>query len=158
MTHFLSAGTRRGVRSLQLAHNEAAFRFLLANESKRSERSGRSFHVLLTYISGPEEQPLRMDGQVTGTLVPILSGVLRETDYIGWYRDGHVLGGVLTALGDHSREEVSSRVEQRFWWRIGKDHSLREFARLRVRFFQGQDLQCIDRVDRFGLLGQVGRP
>jgi hypothetical protein len=93
-----------------------------------------------------------MDEQVTHALVPILSGVLRETDYIGWYRDGHVLGGVLTALGDHSREEVSSRVEQRFWWRIGKEYSLREFTRLRVRFVQGPDLLRIDTVDRIGAL------
>jgi hypothetical protein len=94
-----------------------------------------------------------MDKQVTRALVPILSGVLRETDYIGWYRDDHILGGVLTALGDHSTEEVSCRVEQRFWWRIGKEYSVREFAKLRVRFFPAQDLERIGRSDRFGMPG-----
>lgn len=152
LTRFLPAVSRKTARSCLLAHDEAAFRLLLANELKRSERSGRSFHVLLAYISGPEKQALPMDGKVTSTLVPILSGVLRETDHIGWYRYGHVLGGVLTALGDHSKEEVFSRVEQRFWWRIREEYPLREFARLRIRFFHGQDLQRIDRVDRISAL------
>jgi hypothetical protein len=150
LRYFLSARVRNGARSVQLAHDETAFRFLLANEAKRSERSGRSFHILLTYCSGPGGEPTRMDGEVTRTLLPILSGVLRETDYIGWYRDGHVLGGVMTALGDHPTEEISHRVEQRFWWRIGREYSSREFANLRVRFFPAQDFERIDTIDRLG--------
>jgi len=137
--NLLSSGARKAARPPQHPHGESAFRFLLANELKRSERSGRSFHVLLTYFAEADGGPTPIDGLATNTLVPILSGVLRETDYIGWYRDSHVLGGVLTALQDHSADEVASRIEQRFWWKLGRDFPASDFARLRVRFFHAQE-------------------
>jgi hypothetical protein len=125
--------------SFQHPHGESSFRFLLANEVKRSERSGHSFHILLTYFAEADGGPTAIDDRVTNTLVPILSGVLRETDYIGWYRDSRVLGGVLTALRDHSAGEVSSRIEQRLWRRMGREFPAGEFARLRVRFFPAHE-------------------
>jgi hypothetical protein len=154
LIQFLSAGTAGVPPSGQLAHDEDTFRFLLAGEVKRSERSGRSFHMLLTYFSGPQGEPTRMGGQATRALLPVLSEVLRETDYVGWYRNDHVLGGVLTALGDLSMAEVSARVERRFWWRMEKESPLSEAAHLRVRFIHPQELDHIDRVDGLGLGGK----
>jgi len=151
LSRFLSAGVRNGARSVQLAHDEAAFRFLLANEVKRSERSGRSFHLLLTYFSDGEGAATRMDDEVKWTLLPILSAVLRDTDYIGWYRDNHVLGGVLTALGEHAQEVVSCRIEQRFWRRMGKEFPRKDLARLRVRFFPAQEFARIESTDSFSV-------
>ena len=152
LSHFLSAGVRTGACSVQHTHDEAAFRFLLANEMKRSEQSGRSFHILLAYFSDGEGAATRMDGEVGQTLVPILSAVLRETDYIGWYRDNHVLGGVLTALGDHSEEVVSCRIEHRFWRRMGKEFPRKDLAHLRVRFFPAQEFARIESTYSFSVL------
>ena len=144
----LCAGMQRNIRSIQHIHNEEAFRCLLANESKRSERSSRSFHVLFVYFAGPGGGVMRMDGEVTSKMLPVLSGVLRETDYIGWYRDGHIVGGVLTALGDHLAEEVSCRIEQQFVGGLRRSFPVDEFSRLRVRFFRSQELERIESVDR----------
>ena len=142
----LSAGVRRNVRSVH--HNEETFRYLLANEGKRSNRSGRIFKVFLVYLAGPGGGAVRMDGKVTSKLLPALSGVLRETDYIGWYRDGHIVGGVLTALEDHSAEEVSCRIEQRFVGGLRGSFPVEEFSRLRVRFFWAQEFERIESADR----------
>src|SRR5690242_9359029 len=60
-------------------HGESSFRFLLANEVKRSERSGHSFHVLLTYFEEADRGPTQIEDQVRDTLVPILSNMFRET-------------------------------------------------------------------------------
>jgi len=139
LVDLLSSGGRKPTCFPQPLHGESSFRFLLANEVKRSERSGHSFHVLLAYLAEADGGITRIDDQVTNTLVPILSSVLRETDYIGWYRDSQILGGVLTALRDRSADEVFSQIEERFWWRMGREFQAREFARLRVRFFPAHD-------------------
>ena len=120
-------------------HGESSFQFLLANEMKRSKRSGHSFHVLLVYFAEADGGAIQIDGHVTNTLVPILSSVLRETDYLGWYRENQILGGVLTALREKAADEVSSRIEQRFWWRMGREFQVKDFARLRVRLFPAQE-------------------
>jgi len=124
-------------------HGESSFRFLLANEVKRSDRSGHSFHVLLTYFAEADGGPTQINGQVTNTLVPILSNMLRETDYLGWYRENQILGGVLTALREKGADEVASRIEQRFWWRMGKEFQVQDFARLRVRLFSAQEFASL---------------
>ena len=149
----LSAGATGVSKSAQLAHDEDTFRFLLANEMKRFERSGRSFHILLTYFSGLQEEPIRMDGQTARVLVAVLSEVLRETDYVGWCKNDHVLGGVLTAIGDLSIEEVSSRVERRFWWQIERESPMSGTG-LRVCFIRPQELGRIDKADWLGLRRQ----
>lgn len=125
-------------------HEESSFRFLLANEAKRSERSGHSFHVLLTYFAETDGGPTQIDGQEMNTLVPILSSMLRETDYLGWYRENQVLGGVLTALQEKGAEKVVARIEQRLWWKIGKEFQAQDFARLRVRLFSAQEFRILE--------------
>jgi hypothetical protein len=124
-------------------HGESSFRFLLANEVKRSDRSGHSFYVLLTYFAEADGGPTQINGQVTNTLVQILSNMLRETDYLGWYRKNQILGGVLTALGEKGADEVASRIEQRFWWRMEKEFQVQDFARLRVRLFSAQEFASL---------------
>lgn len=124
-------------------HGESSFRFLLANEAKRSERSGHSFHVLLTYFAEADGGPTQIDGREMNTLVPILSSMLRETDYLGWYRENQVLGGVLTALREKGTDKVAARIEQRFWWKIGKEFQVQNFARLRVRLFSAQEFRSL---------------
>jgi hypothetical protein len=143
----LSAGVRRNVRSVH-HHNEEAFRYLLATEGKRSERSGRSFYVLFMYLAGPEGAAVRMDDKVTSRLLPAFSGVLRETDYIGWYRNDHIVGGVLTTLEDHSAEEVSCRIEQRFVRGLRGSFPAEEVSRFRFHFIRSQELERVESVDR----------
>jgi hypothetical protein len=126
---------------------ESLFRFLLANEEKRSDRSGHSFHVLLTYFAEADGRPTQIGGQVMNTLVPILSNMLRETDYLGWYRENQVLGGVLTGLREHPVDGVSSRIEQRFWWRMGREFLVEDFARLRVRLLHVQEFSRLESGD-----------
>lgn len=127
-------------------HNEQVFRHLLANEAKRSVRSGHLFNGLLVYLAGPEGVAMRMDSKVTSNLFSALSGVLRETDYIGWYRDNYIVGVVLSTLGDDSTRQVSCRIEQRFVGRLRGSFWVEEFSSLRCHFFQSQELQDIESV------------
>jgi len=142
----LPIGVRTNGHSVH--HHEQAFRHLLENEAKRSERSGHPFNGLLVYFSGPEGVAMRMDSKLTSKLLPVLSSVLRETDYIGWYRDNHIVGAVLCTLGADSTREVSCRIEQRFVGRLQGSFRVEEFSSLRCHFFRSQDLGSIESVGR----------
>ena len=79
-------------------HPEETFHRLIHSESVRAERSGHSCRVLLIYRIDTQETPVPMDADVVTNTISLLSSSLRATDSIGWYRDGYILGGLLTAL------------------------------------------------------------
>jgi hypothetical protein len=93
-------------------YNEEAFRYLLAVERERFDRSGRSFLLLLM---APTPQPgvrARIARPVARKLFASLRLCLRETDFIGWYHEECVAGAVLTDLGERTAAAVGRRVGQ----------------------------------------------
>lgn len=87
-------------------YNEEAFQYLLALEYKRFARSHRPFVLaLISQASVPEPAP--MSPATTTNVFGALAHALRETDVIGWYREHHVIGALLTHVGDAPLPEVS---------------------------------------------------
>jgi len=121
-------------------HSEDGFRYLLDNEFKRSERSGRSFQILLAYLTAPNGSLEKMGNNVASRLLLALSRSLRETDYIGWYRDGHIVGGVLTALGDSPTTRIVHQIEQRLTQALEDVILVEMVSRLRVRICHCHEL------------------
>jgi lipopolysaccharide/colanic/teichoic acid biosynthesis glycosyltransferase len=76
---------------------QAAFRRLLCHERKRSERSRKSFLLMLMRHKDPkstaEQVTLERAVRPLGTLI-------RETDTLGWFESDHTLGVIFTELGD----------------------------------------------------------
>jgi lipopolysaccharide/colanic/teichoic acid biosynthesis glycosyltransferase len=76
---------------------QAAFRRLLCHERKRSERSRKSFLLMLIRHKDPkstaEQVTLERAVRPLGTLI-------RETDTLGWFESDHTLGVIFTELGD----------------------------------------------------------
>ena len=99
--------------NLGQAYNEEAFRYFLAIERKRSERSGRSFVLLLVNLKQEPGRRARIDPTVARELFSGLWASLRETDFIGWYREERVAGAVLVEFQDGPRREVSRMIVQR---------------------------------------------
>ena len=93
------------------AYNQAAFRYFLSIEQRRTERTGRPFALLLVERKGQADG--RIDTETATTLFAGLSLCLRETDFIGWYDQGAVAGAVLTHLGDTRTSDATHRVRQR---------------------------------------------
>jgi hypothetical protein len=81
------------------AYNEEAFRYFWALERERCRRSGRPFLLVLVDLEDPQENG-RIDPPVASKLFSALRLCLRETDFMGWYREGRVAAAVLTELGD----------------------------------------------------------
>ncbi|HEY7292597.1 MAG TPA: hypothetical protein VH583_22360 [Vicinamibacterales bacterium] len=95
------------------AYGEETFRYLLGIERKRSERSSRPFFLLLVDLKRDDGSAALMEGEVAGNVFAGLSQALRETDFIGWYREGRVAGAVLAQHADSPDVRVALAVSQR---------------------------------------------
>ncbi|MBX3347809.1 MAG: hypothetical protein KF747_03610 [Nitrospira sp.] len=77
---------------------ETAYLGLVRNESKRSARSGHPCRILLVYCTNAEGLVVPMESELADKAISVLSVSVRDTDYIGWYRQGHIVGVLLTTL------------------------------------------------------------
>jgi lipopolysaccharide/colanic/teichoic acid biosynthesis glycosyltransferase len=84
---------------------ESAFRRLLCQERKRSERSRKSFVLMLVQRKTPKP---RDETPALERIVRPLAGLIRETDTLGWFESNGILGVIFSELGD---AELSVAVE-----------------------------------------------
>jgi len=85
-----------------------------------------------------------MDREVVDTVAEALFRTVRETDYIGWYLEGRIVGGVLTVLGQDSEVEVSARIQQRLMEIFRAEVSVEKNGRLQIRICQHHELEGIE--------------
>jgi hypothetical protein len=95
------------------AYSEQAFRYLLDVERKRSERSGRSFLLLLIDVKTRTVANPLGDVTIAGALFRALSTAVRETDFVGWHRTGRVAAAVLTQHADDTGPDISGLATHR---------------------------------------------
>jgi hypothetical protein len=92
------------------ACNEEAFRHFLAIERKRSRRSGRRFILLLVGLKKRRRLVGRFDADVAAKLFACLWLSLRESDVVGWFRDGRVAGALLMQAGEAPGTNITDLV------------------------------------------------
>jgi hypothetical protein len=95
------------------AHNEEAFRYLLAVERKRASRWRRSFLLLLIRLKKQPGDSGRIPPAVAARIFAGLWLGVRDVDFIGWFREERVIGAVLMQGARSPETEVASRVGQR---------------------------------------------
>src|SRR6266852_771355 len=89
---------------------EAEFRRALCHERKRSERSRRSFLLMLVRHKSPK----LYDGKsAVSRVVRPLGGVIRETDTFGWLESNAVLGVIFSELGNAELSAAVQRIESK---------------------------------------------
>ena len=130
------------------AYNQEAFRYLLESESKRSERSGHFCQILLMYSTDPQGRIVLMDPHVAKVVIAASSRSLRETDYVGWYRDGHIVGAVLTVLVQETMAQVSTHLQPRLVEILRAELGFKESNRLQIRVCQHHELEGIESGER----------
>jgi hypothetical protein len=118
------------------AYNEEAFRYFLEIERKRSEASRRPFLLLLVDLRRLRGSSSRLSAQLTDRLFSQLAISLRETDFVGWYRDGRVAGAVLTQRPDMPDAKLSKKVAQRVKEALRAQLDAETSDRLQVRVYQ----------------------
>ena len=107
------ADDRFPARSLARAMLLPAPLFLDAihHERRRSERSTKSFMLMLARLKNLSKD--EATAKAVRKLVTVLSNAVRETDKIGWYEDGRVLGVIFTELGDADKTAVLTSLRER---------------------------------------------
>jgi len=126
------------------AYNQEVFLYLLENESKRSKRSGRLCQILLVYRTNAEGRSVQMDSHVVKKVMAALPRSLRETDYIGWYRDGRIIGAVLTGLVQEFMAPAVSHLQKRLTEVLQVEFSIEASHRLQIRVCQHHELEGIE--------------
>jgi hypothetical protein len=122
-----------GMASVEVpdAYNEEAFRYFLDIERRRSEILKRPFVLLLLDLKKSLDTPPPPE-----KLLSALALCVRETDFIGWYRDRSIAGAVLTqhteTAGPDLADAVSRRVVQVLAVRLPSELA----RRVRVRVYQ----------------------
>ena len=125
------------------AYNEEAFRYFLAIERKRAERAGHPLLLLLASLKEHSGASGRIDTRLARLLFSSLWLSLRDTDIIGWYREGLVAGAVLTESRPRPRTNVSRVVRQRVSDMLGQRLPADVVRRIRVRVYENPQLEEI---------------
>ncbi len=95
------------------AYNEAAFRYFLAVDRWRAQRSQRSIILVLASVRQSPGRNLHLTHAAAAAMFAGLAASVREVDFVGWYRKGRVAGAVLAqAAGapDQLRQLIGRRV------------------------------------------------
>lgn len=85
-----------------------------------------------------------MDSHVAKAVIAASSRSLRETDYVGWYRDGHIVGAVLTVLVQETMAQVFTHLHPRLLEIIRAELGVDETSRLQIRVYQHHELEGIE--------------
>lgn len=125
-------------------YNQDVFRHLLASESKRSERSGHLCQILLAYWVDAEGKVVPMDSRLATVVIAALFRSLRETDYIGWYSDGRIVGAVLTVLAYESMVQVVTQLQPRLLETLRGELGDEVMAGLQIRGCRHHELEDIE--------------
>lgn len=110
--------------------SEESFLSLVLSESKRSERSGHPCRILLVYYTNPQGLVIPLGADLAGKAFSLLSRSCRDTDYIGWYRQGRIVGVLLTTLQRGSVVDGCKTLQARLVdclsgaFAVTEDHSL----------------------------------
>ena len=93
-------------------YDEETFHFFLGVEQSRAARAGQQVRLLLASLESGRAEPQPFPGATSRRLFDGLRSAMRETDIIGWYRQGAVAGVVLNAWQEAlAGTEFERRVE-----------------------------------------------
>ena len=77
-------------------------------------------------------------------MLSALDRSLRETDYIGWYREGYIAAGVLTVVGQDPVGDMHARVQQRLKEILQANVDGDKNGHFNIRLCRQHELQGID--------------
>ena len=117
-------------------YTEETFRFFLDIERKRAEVSGRPFLLLLLDLKQDSEPGAAFDHEPARLMSSALAACVRETDFVGWYRSGRVLGAVLTQHADAELANMTETVTDRIGSALRATLPLSLADRIQLRAYQ----------------------
>jgi lipopolysaccharide/colanic/teichoic acid biosynthesis glycosyltransferase len=105
----------------------------LCLERKRTERSGRSFVLML--LEAPALLNAKSDRQAIEEVLSVLSRSTRDTDIKGWHKRGSMVGVIFTELGANvDGNSALKALEARMTKALGSTLSTGQISQIRLSF------------------------
>jgi lipopolysaccharide/colanic/teichoic acid biosynthesis glycosyltransferase len=112
--------------------SEEAFHKMIASERKRTERSHKPFLVMLLDLG--EERLTNGSTGTLGKILDVLALSTRETDAVGWYKDGLVVGVTFTELDVQERRNILNTMLTRVSNSLQDSLSFEQFSQVSISF------------------------
>jgi lipopolysaccharide/colanic/teichoic acid biosynthesis glycosyltransferase len=112
---------------------EATFRRQLTQERKRSERSRKSFLLMLVQSKAAKSA----EGlPVLDRVARVLGGVIRETDTFGWFKSNAVVGVIYSELGSAEIGAAVESIQSKTVSALGRMMSSNQIESLQISFYR----------------------
>jgi len=112
--------------------DDQSFHKMIALERKRSERSHKSF--LLMLLDAGDQLPSQPNGEALGKILAALSLATRETDVTGWYQDNATVGVMFTEIASEDRHSIVGTLLTRISVALKSSLSLDLFNQVSISF------------------------
>lgn len=112
--------------------NEETFKKMLAIERKRTERSKEPF--LLMLLEAGKHHNSQKSGRALDSMVSVLLQSTRETDVIGWYKDGTTVGAIFTGLVVNDKNSILSLILSRVSTTLRDELTFDQFNQVSISF------------------------
>lgn len=129
------------------AYPEEVFQGLVHSESKRSKRSGHLCTILLVYCTNAQGLVVSLESEPASKMISVLSMSIRDTDYVGWYRQNRIFGVLLTALRPESSREGCDTLKVRVADRLSGLRIFTDDHLLQIRVLEPGELTAFNAFD-----------
>src|SRR5579864_1989911 len=112
--------------------SEKSFHKMISSERRRTERSHKPFLVMLLDMG--DETPDSNHGNGLGRIVNVLSLATRETDAVGWYKNGLVVGVMFTEVDAEEKKHILNTMLARVSSTLQDNLSFEQFNQISISF------------------------
>lgn len=112
--------------------NEQTFRRMISIERKRTERTKEPF--LLMLLDAGSQAGSEMNSKALENMASSLLASSRETDIIGWYKEGAIVGVLFTGLELGDKNSILSTILNRVKSMLRDDLAFKQFSQVSISF------------------------
>ncbi len=110
--------------------SQSAFAELFRLERKRAERSQRPFILMLLRAMPPAAgDPC---DELCDATAHVLARKMRDTDVVGWYLNGRIVGVLFTEIGRYDHRQAAAAILRKVGKVLDRELSPEQVSRLRV--------------------------
>jgi exopolysaccharide biosynthesis polyprenyl glycosylphosphotransferase len=110
--------------------DEGEFRRTIAIERKRTERSKSPFLLMLLEVAGGKDS--KRKGETLDAAVSALLLSSRDTDIVGWYRDGAIVGVMFTGLVGTDKSAIANMIIERVSSTLKEELTLEQYEQISI--------------------------
>ena len=111
---------------------EPSFTRMIAIERKRTERSREPF--LLMLVEAGDQQGSEVNAETLRNIASAMLSRSRETDIVGWYKDGKIVGAIFTGLVANDRNSILSTILSRLKAMLRDELIFNQFNQVSISF------------------------